>query len=477
MIWARPLLLELAATQPKRLVELVLSLQAQKEDWRNTAQTLQEQLREKNQEISQQQEKLEQAKREAFRQAAPFRRKDKERVKAAKKPGRKKGHRGSFRPRPKQIDQSVQVPLCHCPECGGTALQEMQLVEQFIEELPVVRPLVTQLKTFVAVCATCQKEVRSTHPLQMSLATGAAGTHLGPNAVATLAELKSKGLSMRKVCALVQTLFGMKITPGGLSHALRRTGRKCEPAYQGLKEEIGNGVVAHADETSWWLKNRQAWLWVFANQTTTLYVIDEGRGRDVAIEVLGLEFGGVLVSDCLSIYDDLNPLQQKCYSHHLKAIKEACAEHPEQGGKYLAHLKAMLQAAMALKKAQPEMAIQDFALKRKGLDILAKALLKEPRQQPMEERVRNRLFKQIDHLFTFLDYQQVDATNNLAERQLRPAVISRKISCGNKTEAGAQTWQILSSIAATCAQRGRSFFQFVRTVMPWEQKPIVNLSG
>jgi hypothetical protein len=258
---------------------------------------------------------------------------------------------------------------------------------------------------------------------------------------------------------------------------LRRVGKKCDPTYQGLKEEIRNAAVAHADETSWWLKNTQAWLWVFANKTTTLYVIDEGRGRDVVIEILGLEFAGVLVSDCLVIYEDINPLQQKCYSHHLKAIKEACAEHPQQATDYLANLKAMLQAAMALKKAQPEMAAEDFSLRRRGLDILAKALLVEPRSHPAEERVRNRLYKQIDHLFTFLDYAEVDATNNLAERQLRPAVISRKISCGNKTEAGAQTWQILSSLAATCAQRGKSFPQFVRTIMPWRQKPIVNLSG
>ena len=97
--------------------------------------------------------------------------------------------------------------------------------------------------------------------------------------------------------------------------------------------------------------------------------------------------------------------------------------------------------------------------------------------KPAEERVRNRLCKQSDHLFTFLDYKEVDATNNRAERQLRPAVISRKISCGNKTVAGAQTWQILNSLAATCAQRGHSFLHFIRKVLPWCQKPIVNLSG
>ena len=48
-----------------------------------------------------------------------------------------------------------------------------------------------------------------------------------------------------------------------------------------------------------------------------------------------------------------------------------------------------------------------------------------------------------------------EPTNNRAERSLRPAVIARKISCGNKTDRGRQTWQILASLAATCVQRGK----------------------
>jgi hypothetical protein len=71
--------------------------------------------------------------------------------------------------------------------------------------------------------------------------------------------------------------------------------------------------------------------------------------------------------------------------------------------------------------------------------------------------VRNRLNKQRDHLFTFLDHDGVDATNKLAERRLRPAVIARKISPGNKTRKGARTWQILTSLAATCSQCVTSF--------------------
>jgi transposase len=93
-------------------------------------------------------------------------------------------------------------------------------------------------------------------------------------------------------------------------------------------------------------------------------------------------------------------------------------------------------------------------------------LLETPRSQPQEESVRNRLYKQRDHLFTFLDHEGVDATNNLAERQLRPAVISRKISCGNKTAKGARTWQILASIAATCAQQAQSFIATLARAAP-----------
>jgi len=51
----------------------------------------------------------------------------------------------------------------------------------------------------------------------------------------------------------------------------------------------------------------------------------------------------------------------------------------------------------------------------------------------------------------------VPATNNLAERQLRPAVIVRKIACGNKTPKGAAAWACLNSVAVTCQQIGRSF--------------------
>ena len=158
-----------------------------------------------------------------------------------------------------------------------------------------------------------------------------------------------------------------------------------------------------------------------------------------------------MISDCLSIYDEVNGRQQKCYAHHLKAISKAMEQSPSP---YLSELKALLKGALDLKGAG--LSSEAFQQRRKTLDQQARRLLDTPRPG-LEEKVRPRLWKQRDHLFTFLDFEEVEATHNLAERQLRPAVIARKVSCGNKTPAGARAWEILTSLAATCAQTGESF--------------------
>ena len=73
--------------------------------------------------------------------------------------------------------------------------------------------------------------------------------------------------------------------------------------------------------------------------------------------------------------------------------------------------------------------------------------------QPGDLAVRNRLVKQRAHLLVCLDEPAAEPTNNRAERDLRPAVIARKLSCGNKTPRGSDTWQTLASLAATCVKR------------------------
>jgi hypothetical protein len=414
--------------------------------------------------------RLDDEQRKPPRSAAPFRIPEAKRKSEPQKPGRKKGHRGAHRSIPQQIDESVEVPLESCPCCGG-ALESLQPLVQYIEELPEIRPRVTRLVTYEGHCRRCG-QVHSTHPLKVSHADGAAAVQLGPRALGTALELMQvHNLTRRKTCAVLKDLFGLRLSPGGLTQAAHRVADKLAEAYEALLDNARAAAVQHVDETSWWVGGPQWWLWVFTNPSQTLYRVRPSRGRDVIYDTLGVQFPGVLVSDCLNIYDDASPTQQKCYSHHLKAISQAMEKHPQQGEGFLREARSMLKAAMALKKARAELPAEQYAAMRQVLEQNTARLLKPPRANALEESVANRLRKQQDHLFTFLDNDEVQSTNNLAERQLRPAVIARKLSCGNKTARGAHTWEILASLAASARQAQTSFAQLIQRVSRLDLRP------
>jgi hypothetical protein len=414
-------------------------------------------------EIQRLQERIEELERAAARQAAPFRRKDKDKKPADqhKRPGRAAGHPPAFRPVPTQIDQTIEMPLAQCPECGG-AVSDVQPCEQYIEEIPPVRPHVTKLTTYVGTCPSCG-EVRSTHPLQVSTACGAAGTHLGARALALAAWLNKRlGMTTRSVCKVLQGLFGLKLTPGGLTQALDRVANKAQPAFDQLVAELRGQSGVWVDETSWWVGGAGWWLWTFTTPDLTVYQVDKSRGRDVVLEMLGPEFKGVLTSDCLASYEKLPYKMHKCYAHHLKAIAQAYEKEPSD---YLFQLRGLLHAAMFLQTHRGNLSPPEWAEKRQRLEERADELLLRTSPPAGAAKVAERIRKRRGWLFTFLDDPALEATNNRAERALRPAVIARKLSCGNKTSSGKRTWEILTSLAATCHQRGKDFVDFLHPLL------------
>ncbi len=195
---------------------------------------------------------LEEELRRATRQAAPF---SKDRPKEhPKPPGRKAGHRGAFRPAPPpgEVSQVIRVPLKRCPRCGGAVKNVRDNAPIYQSELPPTRPVIRRFDTQRGWCARCRKMVRSRHPEQTSTATGAAGSQLGPNALALASDLKHRlGLSFRKVADLLQTHFGIQVTPGALAQAGHRLAARGESIYQKLHHEARDSPAVHADETGW----------------------------------------------------------------------------------------------------------------------------------------------------------------------------------------------------------------------------------
>ena len=418
------------------------------------------------------QEQLDEQVRAAARQAAPFRRRERLEVPPEKKkrPGRPKGHPGAYRPVPDHVDEQAEVPLTGCPCCGGP-LADVEAVEQFIEDLPPSRPHVTRLVTYKGTCPRCG-EVKSTHPLQMSEATGAAKVQLGPRAVALAAFLnKPAGLTTRTTCTILEQLGGLRLTPGGLCQALQRAATKFTPIYDQLIDDLRKAAAVFADETSWYVGAPGFWLWDFTSATTTIYVVDPHRSHEIPLRILGADFAGMLVSDCLSSYDPLPYRKHKCVGHHQKAIAEAQARPDTPDPSYLKKWVLLFTMVCVLWRHRAKLGEAEFERQRTHLESWCDGLLSEPRTQSGDVAIQERLRKQRASLFGCLYEPAAEPTNNRAERTFRWAVMARKLSCGNKTEAGKRCFEVLASVARTCAQRSQDFVSYLAKFLPMNATP------
>ncbi|KKL87504.1 hypothetical protein LCGC14_1934050 [marine sediment metagenome] len=438
-------------------------LVAQNEQLTQAVSRLADQVEQLTREVQRLGEQLEQAQGAAARQAAPFRRREplKNPPESHKKPGRPAGHPGSHR-KPPAIDHHEVVPLPCCPRCGGS-IRNVRPVEQIIEEIPPVKPVVYKIVTYRATCKRCG-DICSRHPLQTSDATGAAGVHLGPRAIALAAALnKHHGLTMRRTCKILRELAGLDLTAGGLSQMVDRLADRVEGDYGALVHQIRGSPAVNADETSWWVGGPGWWLWTFTCPQVTVYRVDKSRGSKVVEDVLGENFAGVLVSDCLSSYDPPTYRKHKCIAHHLRAIKAAASLPGQDDPRYLRQWTLLLKSVIALHRLweQKVLSDEDIAAKRLAVEAWIDQLLAQAPTQGGDARIKNRLNKQRPHLLGCLKDVRVEPTNNRAERSLRPAVIARKLSCGNKTDRGRRSWEILASLGASFHQTDRDFVRFL----------------
>jgi len=142
---------------------------------------------------------------------------------------------------------------------------------------------------------------------------------LGPRAVALATEFnKELGLSPQKT-AKALARFGIGITAGGIVGAVARQARRLEPTYEALIEGVRSSRAVAPDETGWRINGQKAWLWAFAGENVTVYLIAAGRGYEHAAEILGKDFSGVLERDGWAPYRRFTAAKhQTCAAHLLR---------------------------------------------------------------------------------------------------------------------------------------------------------------
>lgn len=430
------------------------------QELRRELQRLRDRVEHLERENAQLREVLEEARRSGKRQAAPFSRGKKKN--RPDQPGRKAGRGYGSQARravPKHIDAKVTVdcPLI-CPHCGGGVRLEGQS-SQYQTDIPRIEPTTTEFEIHYGRCIRCHRLVQGREARQTSDATGVVGgVQIGPNTIAMTAHLnKVCGMSYGRIAEVFAQMFGLQVSRSTLARALLRLGRQAIPTYGNLIERVRGSPVVSPDETGWRIGGDKAWLWVVATPDTTVYQIEPGRGYAEAAKLLGEDFDGVLCVDGWAPYRGFEHAQiQTCLAHLLRRSKELREAPPTAAcAAYFEKIAAVLQEALALRNRRNEGTISRRGLRiaKRRIEAKMDGLLDEPDLHDESLRFARHLLKYREGLFLFLDRADVDATNYRAEQAIRPAVINRKTSGGNRTPRGAHVQAILMSVQRTAKQR------------------------
>ncbi len=446
-------------------------------------------LREENERLKQRIERLEkqleEALRAAKRQAAPHSRGEPQ--ENPDKPGRKPGAdygRRACRPVPRRVDEGIAVPLPQrCSHCGGPV--EFRRTESQYQEEIVRRTVVRRFDIAIGQCRDCQRHVQGRHELQTSNALGAAAVQLGPEAL-TLAALMNKqmGLSLGHTTQVLQQGFGLQASRAGICRALARMAAKAAPSYQGLVVAARRSLVNHLDETGWRVEARLQWLHVAVAEQVTVYAILPGRGFEQLASIVGVDYEGFLGHDGWAAYYRFgkeNVYHQSCLAHPLRRCREMARMLSPTAARFPLAAQDLLQRALALRDryAEEEISQRGLAIATGRLEAELERLLQKPYRCPAKVRLANHLWHERRWLFSFLHCPGLDATNNAAERALRPLVIARKVWGGNRTWNGARTQSILGSVLRTCWQQHKDPFPRVVALLrspDWQILDIVPVS-
>jgi len=221
----------------------------------------------------------------------------------------------------------------------------------------------------------------------------------------------------------------------------------------------------HADETGWRQDKKKAWLWVAVAGLVTAFLVRTSRSAAAAKDLLGACFGGILASDRWASYNWVSPSRrQLCWSHlrrDFKSFLDYGGDAQRLGERLLRQTKKMFRLWHRVRDgtlSRPEFQLAMAPVRRRVV-----ALLEEG--QGLSCRKVKGMCKQIlklqEALFTFVDHESVEPTNNAAERAVRFAVLWRKGSFGSDSERGSRFVERFLTVRATLRSQGRDLYTYL----------------
>ena len=375
------------------------------------------------------------------------------RGKRKKTPGRKEGHPGVSRKGPQQIDRYEEHALLNCPACQTPVGEPINTYSRIIEDIPEVKPQVTEHTVHGYWCKTCKKIVYPT------VADALPNAMIGLRLIVFTAWLHYLvGVSVSNLVKMVSVFSSFKISAGGLTQAWKTLANLLMPLYDHLGRQAAQSAILHADETGWRLNGKTFWLWCFTTRKFCYYLITRGRGSPVVKQVLGILFKGILICDFWGAYNKIKALaKQRCFYHLFTELVKVDKHNGSLLWKiFRKKLSRLLKDAIRLSEKREQMeAIRYDHMKTRLYDRLEQFLTSSYGDKDAQRLVK-RLRRHKQELFTFLEFPEVSPYNNHAEQQMRKPVLVRKVSQQNRSNDGAKTQAVLMSLFRSAELQGQN---------------------
>jgi len=395
----------------------------------------------------------------ATRHAAPACQAGEAAVEVEEEHGGQSGHARHQRPLipTDQCDDVVTLKPNECRRCG-TELSgcDVAPLRHQVYELPGIKPLITEYQQHRLRCSGCGDTTCAALP------AGAPRGQSGPKLIAFVALLMACfRQSKRRTALFVTSILNIPCCPSLTVKQQTIATRALQPAYEELVAALPHQSQLNGDESPTKEGPVKSWLWTFVANRFTVFALRGSRAATTLRELPGETFTGVMGCDRTRMDWQCGRLQW-CWTH-LKRDFQALIDSPDHQVKRLGH--DLMRPTRALFRHWSR--CRDGTITRRGFERL---------MQPIRDEIDSLLLRGFgtaadgmcrelrhhrDWLWTFLEVDGVEPTNNAAERSLRHAVIWRKLSFGTQSANGSRFVETLLTTIETCRQQHRSVFEFV----------------
>jgi transposase len=375
-----------------------------------------------------------------------------------KRPGRKPGHPGAFRPVPKP-DRVVNHPLPERCDCGGHLDPNGETVSTIVQDIPpVTLPENVKHVGPVGVCNRCGKLYYPPLPGAVRAGQSVAKVQIGPNAQALIISLRFEyRMPMQGIGAVMGEWFGLTITPGGVSQLLDRTRNWSTASYAEIQNRIRQSPVVGMDETGLRQDGATGWAWLARTPEASLFRLEPSRASWVAEAMLGEHFIGVLCTDFYGVYTARQDWTHAyCGAHVVREVKKIAEVSPNP---LTIEFRDEIQSWYAAAKE-----VQIGSSKAARIRLCER--LVEISARPGWEsddvlRICSRLDAHYDGITAFLFNPAICADNNGTERDIRCMAVFRKVTGGTRSTNGSKTVGHWMSVTQTLRKNGLPLRDYV----------------